>query len=175
MSANLRMQLSYASATAVEVRVEESARGEPRQVVEMPLQGAAIKTLLGVLEATDAGNQPLTESQAATLHRAGILDAGRPPAADELRRRIGRLLFNALFPTSNEPDRDVRCVFRNAGAGRPASRAGGAAAALRSRCRRFGESAWELLAYDDEPLVASGRVRSSPATSPLPRLPRPTR
>ncbi|MCB0201832.1 MAG: CHAT domain-containing protein, partial [Anaerolineae bacterium] len=175
MSAVLRIQLSYVSSTTVEVRVEDSARGEPRQVVEMPLQGAAIQTLLNVLEASDTGNQTLTDSEAATLQRVGILDEARVPAADVLRRRVGRLLFNALFPTSDQADHDVRAAFvatlAQAGQQREP-------VTLQLRFDRdavdLASLPWELLAYDEEPLVASGRVQLTryvtfaQATAPYP-------
>ncbi|MCB0002333.1 MAG: CHAT domain-containing protein [Anaerolineae bacterium] len=175
MSAILRVQLSYVSSSAVEVRVEESACGEPRQVVEMPLRGPAIQTLLKVLEAGDLRYCSLSDAETETLRTVGILERDRLSTIDVLHRRAGGLLFDAVFPGSSEPDHDVRAAFMATLAQAELHRE---PMCLQLRFDRdavdLASLPWELLNCKGEQLVSSGRVHLTryvtfgQATAPYP-------
>ena len=141
----------------------------------MPLRGPAIQTLLRVLEAGDLRYCPLSDVEIETLLAVGILEHERLASIDVLHRRVGGLLFDALFPASSEPDHDVRAAFMATLAQAELQRA---PLALQLRFDRdavdLASLPWELLNCNGEQLVSSGRVQLTryvtfaQATAPYP-------
>lgn len=160
MSAIFRLQLSYVSADTVQVRVEESASGEPRQVLAAPMPAPARKGLIKVLETGSLDEQPLTPAELAGLRSLGLIVDGRLLGPTALHLAVGQALCDVLLPPSREPDHDVQGAFRATLA--QAERAA-TAVALQLRFDRdavdLAALPWELLVVEGQHVVASGRVQ----------------
>lgn len=175
MSAIFRIQLSYVSADMVQVRVEESVGGEPRQVLAAPLSGPARQGLIKVLETGSLDEQPLSPAELVAMQSLGLIVEGRLLGPAALHLAVGRHLCDALLPASLDPDHDVRGAFQ--ATLDQAQRQGGAVALQ----LRFDKDAvdlaalpWELLAFEGQHVVADGRAQLTryitfgQATTPYP-------
>ncbi len=112
MAEIVRVQLSCPSPGAFEVRVLDSPAGEPHHALDPPFDAPTAGGVAKILEKADPSR--LAEDERSGLRALGILRDGALLEPEARNRLIGQRLYSALFPSSDQPNANVRGALQSA-------------------------------------------------------------
>ena len=109
MTGLFRLTLNITEQGAVEIRTEHPAiSGERSHTVPLPFDNITLPVLLKILEPQPSGTWQLSDDETAFLQSIEVVQNNRLVSLNERNRRIGEQLYQCLFPTNTDVDRDIR-------------------------------------------------------------------